>query len=354
MNRHALLIVDDEPDVVQGLKEKLADDQYEVKTAHDGQEALAILENEQIELMILDVQMSNLNGLGVLTELQKRGMWLPVIVLSDTGQEERGSEINDFGIIDFLKKPILPKRVAATVDEVMRNRERADLIKNFGLSSMLQLIEMEKRTGILMLNIGKECGRIFFKNGRLMDIQVKGLSTEEALEECIDSLDEDREICIEYIKHQKENKINMSLMEMVMEASRRKDEKDNHVKNGEPDSPNFLSVVRGRLDSLKEVENYIIADAEGEVLTASSKDYDEAVLNAGIYLWAIGETIRHELHSGQPIDLECHCNARKRLIFKHNDFIFILDLMAITRISAFKKKLKGLFFDLNSKEEAAR
>lgn len=362
MNRHTILIVDDDRDVVLSLEEKLSGESYVVRTADNGYGAIDILENEQVDLMFLDVQMQVMNGVEVLGELEKRGIWLPVIMLSDKKYEEENRVINNFGIIDFLKKPMLLKRVKDTVDEVIKNRGKADLIKNFGLSSMLQLIEMEKRTGILMLKICRKDGRIFFKSGKLMDIQVKGLSTEEALQACIDSLDEDREICIEYIEHRKEKKINMSLMEMVMEASRRKDEKENHCRNGTPAAPevqnkkrperNILSLIGRRLDSLKEVGNYIIADLEGEVLMASSDDFDEETLNAGIYLWAIGEQMKQPLSAGEPTHLICYSHTKKRLIHKYRNYVIILELMAITKVAAFKKKLTELFVDLGSFEEA--
>ena len=91
------------------------------------------------------------------------------------------------------------------------------------------------------------------------------------------------------------------------------------------------------------MESYIIADEKGAIFTASSKNYNEDVLNASIYLWVIGSRLGNEFKMGKPTNLIYYLKTRKRLIYKYNDYIIILDLTEITKFSAFKKKLDELF-----------
>ncbi|MFC2155788.1 hypothetical protein ACFLRB_04785, partial [Acidobacteriota bacterium] len=196
---------------------------------------------------------------------------------------------------------------------------------------------------------GKEDGKIFFRNGKLMDINIKGLSSEEALKECIHSFYDDREITIEYIEHRKNKKIDMSLIEMVMEASRINDEKrvpqtkDISGEQGRGVSQNnHLPTIMALLNSLKELDSYIIADSEGEILEASSKDVNELALNSSIYLWVIGNKISDAFKLGKPDNIIYYRSAKKRFIHKFKEYILIFDLTEIAKFSAFKKKLYEL------------
>lgn len=351
MSKYTVLIVDENPEIVRGLKESISEisGDYDVLTAHDGKEALETIEKERPGLVILDVRASGINGLQLLSKLRDRGLWLPVVITTDSNLDENDNRLIDFGIVDFIRKPFLPEKVVIRIDEIMKNKEKKDLIKNLSLPSILQLIEMEKRTGLLTIKIGNERGRIFFKNGKLMDVQVKGLSSEGALEAFIQSLYEDREISIQYINHRKAQKINMSLMQIVMEASRIKDEKGivedkngGAEKNGKPANSEYLPVVADLLDSLREVESYIITDEKGDVLLASPESYNEDILNSSIYLSVIGDKFGEDLNLGEPANLICYLKSKKRLIQKYSDFIVIMELTKMTKYSVFKEKLNTL------------
>jgi len=352
MGKQTILIVDDDKNIVRDIKDNILeiDDNYIVKTSDDGKKALEILEKEKMDLVILDLQVPVMNGIQVLTELHNKGIWLPIIIITDSDFNEKGSKLMEFGIVEFIKKPFLPEEVVIRIDEIMKNREKKDLIKNFGLPSILQLIEMDKRTGILTLKIGKKNGRVFFKDGKVMDIDIKGFSRDEALRAFINSLYEDREVSIEYINHRKEKKIKMTLMQIVMEASRLKDERKKPPENagfevhkGKISRSEELAVITNLLDSYKEVERFIIADEQGEVLMASPNDYNENVLNLGIYLWVIGDKIGVDFKLGEPANLACCCKGKKRLIRKFNDLIVILELKEMTKFSVFKEKLNEFF-----------
>lgn len=363
MSKYTVLIVDDDQDIVLVLKESISEmsGDYDVLTAHDGNDALDIIENERLGLVILDVRLPGIDAFRLMSTLREKGIWLPIIIMTGANIDENDSRLIDFGIVDFIKKPFLPEKVVIRIDEIMKNKEKKDLIKNLSLPSILQLIEMEKRTGLLGIKIENEQGRIFFKNGRLMDVQVKGLSSEDALEKFIHSLYEDREISIQYIDHKKDRKINMSLMQIVMEASRIKDEKGvvetktrDDEKGGEPEKNEYLPVIADLLNSLREVESYIVSNDKGEALAASPENYNEDILNSSIYLSVIGDKFGNDLNLGEPGDLICYLKNKKRLIQKYSEFILIMELTKMTKYSVFREKLNTLLSKLAVRLEERR
>ncbi|MCU0285094.1 MAG: hypothetical protein MUF15_01725 [Acidobacteria bacterium] len=104
-----------------------------------------------------------------------------------------------------------------------------------------------------------------------------------------------------------------------------------------------LSNISNLLNSLKEVESYIITDMEGRIHMASSENYSENTINSGIYLWVIGSQFGSEINSGEPTNLIYYLNTKKMLIQKYNDYLIILNLIDIAKFPVFKRKLYELF-----------
>jgi hypothetical protein len=104
-----------------------------------------------------------------------------------------------------------------------------------------------------------------------------------------------------------------------------------------------LSNISNLLNSLKEVESYIITDLEGRIHMTSSENYDENIINSSIYLWFVGSQFGSDFNMGKPSNLIYYLKTRKMLIQKHNDYLIILNLIDIVKYSVFKRKLYELF-----------
>lgn len=89
--------------VLRSLPENLSTD---VQLAKDGQEALDILRNQNIDILLLDLTMPIIDGLGVLQALKNEGINLPVFVISADVQPEMQSRVLALGAKAFLRKPI--------------------------------------------------------------------------------------------------------------------------------------------------------------------------------------------------------------------------------------------------------
>lgn len=77
-----VLIVDDEPGIREIVSELLSDEGYAVRCAQDGIEALDAVEDDTFDLVVSDVKMPRLDGLGLVRELRFRGYGLPVVLMS--------------------------------------------------------------------------------------------------------------------------------------------------------------------------------------------------------------------------------------------------------------------------------
>ena len=116
-----ILLADDDPQMRRLVRSILERDGYDVTEAVDGLDALDQVESKSFDLMILDVDMPRLDGLGVLEELRARvtTSGVPVIVLT-ARTDDTESRVLDLGAQDFLTKPVQAQSLQARVKAVLR------------------------------------------------------------------------------------------------------------------------------------------------------------------------------------------------------------------------------------------
>ena len=122
-----ILIVEDDPVLNQLLATRLKQDRYEVFTASDGVEAMAIMEQAHIDLIVTDIMMPGLSGIGLIQELRQANYSLPILIVTAKNQMEDLEEGFQSGADDYLVKPIrlqeLSLRVAALFRRVQAKKE---------------------------------------------------------------------------------------------------------------------------------------------------------------------------------------------------------------------------------------
>ena len=114
-----ILIVEDERLIAKPLGMKLQFAGFETKNAYDGDEALAILENEKFDLVLLDLMMPKVDGFDVLTKLKAKGDMTPVIIASNLNQEKDISRVLELGVTSYYVKS------DTTLDEIVENVKMA-------------------------------------------------------------------------------------------------------------------------------------------------------------------------------------------------------------------------------------
>jgi DNA-binding response OmpR family regulator len=128
---HALL-VDDDKAALETMAMILEMDEYQVSTAFSGQMALERLESAEgstpaVDFMVVDLDMSNLSGIELLTEMRRRGHDIPVMVVTGFASKNTVVELLRHGVADFLDKPIHVEefriRVHRIANEALRRRK---------------------------------------------------------------------------------------------------------------------------------------------------------------------------------------------------------------------------------------
>ncbi len=122
MKSQRILIADDETNIRLMLRAALKSDGYTVGEAVDGRDAMERIEKEHYDVMILDLSMPRLDGLGVLRELQgiHPSQKPRVIVLTAYGSISAAVKATRLGAVDFLEKPIVPDEVREAVESALK------------------------------------------------------------------------------------------------------------------------------------------------------------------------------------------------------------------------------------------
>jgi DNA-binding response OmpR family regulator len=115
-----VLIVEDEPDMLMGLEDTLADEGYEVLTASNGKDGLKTAEETAPDFIILDVKMPEMDGYQVCRALRKRGMKTPIIMLTAGDSEAEKVEGLEAGADDYVTKPFSMRELLARIHAVKR------------------------------------------------------------------------------------------------------------------------------------------------------------------------------------------------------------------------------------------
>ena len=116
-NAPAILVVEDDPNLLEALRDTLELAGRPVLTAPGGTEALAILEKEALSIVVSDVRMMPMDGIALLKEIRLRNPQLPVLLMTAYAEIDRAVEAMRSGACDFLLKPFEPDALLAQIDK---------------------------------------------------------------------------------------------------------------------------------------------------------------------------------------------------------------------------------------------
>jgi DNA-binding response OmpR family regulator len=121
-----ILIIEDEQDMVLGLRKNLEWEGFEVVSASDGEAGLTSALNDSHDLILLDIMLPKLSGLDVCRRLRNRGVNTPVIMLTARGQEIDKVLGLEIGADDYVTKPFSIRELLARVRAILRRASRQD------------------------------------------------------------------------------------------------------------------------------------------------------------------------------------------------------------------------------------
>lgn len=144
-----LLLVDDDPSLLKLLGMRLTSEGFNVTTAESGQEALRLLNREQIDLVISDLRMDEMDGMALFAEIQKHQPGMPVIILTAHGSIPDAVAATQQGVFSFLTKPVDRDALYKAIDAALSlstpagdESWREDIVTRSPL--MLRLLEQVK------------------------------------------------------------------------------------------------------------------------------------------------------------------------------------------------------------------
>lgn len=121
-DREMILVVEDDPSILTGLRMNLEVEGYAVITAEDGEKGLALAYERNPDLIVLDVMLPRMNGYEVCKEIRRRKMDVPILMLSAKSAEIDKIIGLDLGADDYISKPFGLREVLARVNAALRRR----------------------------------------------------------------------------------------------------------------------------------------------------------------------------------------------------------------------------------------
>ena len=118
----SLLIVDDEPSILQSLGGLLSDEGFEVTTAANGYEALKIIDIDSPDLVLLDIWMPGIDGIETLKEIKKENPNIQVIIITGHGTIETAVNATKLGAFDLIEKPLSIDKVIVAINNALNFR----------------------------------------------------------------------------------------------------------------------------------------------------------------------------------------------------------------------------------------
>ncbi|MBI3988116.1 MAG: response regulator [candidate division NC10 bacterium] len=273
-----ILVVEDEPLITQMLGDLFGPLAFEVLIAHNGVEALELAWEKEPDLILLDIMMPKIDGFEVAKILKEnpKTRHIPIIFLTaKVGIEDkiRGFQL---GADDYITKPFQPQELLARIQGVLRRvkPEKEETpgmkgsLKVMSLPNLLQLLEIERKSGVLTLVKGEERGLLYLREGRIVNAILGRLRGEVAVYRLLSWEEGEFELDPSPTAGPPEAQVTASTQQLIMEGMRRKDEVENlraklpplssrlkvspklyTLLQGKPLTPDlqaFLSLVDGR------------------------------------------------------------------------------------------------------------
>ncbi len=230
-----VLVVDDDHGFLLSLQDMCRErvDIFEVVTAGNGKEALAVLANQPVDLVVTDLKMPEMDGFELVSRISRLKNSVPVIVMTAFGTPEMEDRLMDLGAFQYIEKPVDFELLLQKIKDGLAAGAKGH-VSGVSLSSFLQLLELDRKTCTIMARAGARVGLLFFKNGSLINAYADPLTGLDAAFEII-SWDQ-AEIEIHNFCRNRKQTIDAPLGFILIEGARMSDERgENPVQAGESD-----------------------------------------------------------------------------------------------------------------------
>ncbi len=189
MSGYTILIVDDDPLQQEMLEGYLGLAGFKILKALNGVEALHVMENESVEIVVLDIQMPIMDGFKTLEEMRKRSLLknIPVIILTCLNQQYLKIKGLELGADDYITKPYNSAELLARIKAVLRRTQRYQRsegvmsgdLADISLVELMQNMEVGLKTAVIHLKDMN--GAIYIEKGQLVFARYGDFTGKQAL-----------------------------------------------------------------------------------------------------------------------------------------------------------------------------
>ena len=221
-----ILIVDDDRMLCTIIRRRLRkyNDRFEIILANDGVEAVEVLKQNYISLLVTDIQMPKMDGMALLNHINNKHSHIPCIVMTSHPTPELEQRCSDDNLFRLFPKPLNFEEFEKAILQVLEQDLPEGTLKGISVSSFLQIIRLEQKTCLFEVQSpGKGKGLFYLRKGIPHDAIYGDLIGEEAAYALLTM--KKAEITFKNLPRKKVVKrINTEITSLIMEAFRRKDE----------------------------------------------------------------------------------------------------------------------------------
>jgi CheY-like chemotaxis protein len=184
MSQPSILIVDDEETLTWSMSKSLSKDRdkYKTLTGNTGREALEILKQHKVDLVITDIRMPDVNGLDLLSTIRQDYPDTKVIIMTAYGSSEIQKDANKRGSLYYIEKPFEIADIRKLILDVLGKRRGFEgSVFDLQLTDVIQLNCLCRITAALKVDRGDQEGVIYFDDGELVHAECEGKTGKEAL-----------------------------------------------------------------------------------------------------------------------------------------------------------------------------
>ncbi len=282
--RKRVLVVDDEEDLTWSISKHLAKDvdKYELICVNSGVEALEVLSQLPVDLVISDIRMPEISGLELLTKIKDAYPNTKVVIMTAYGSSEVQDEANKLGCLKYIEKPFEINEIRQLIiGSIQEKKGFEGTISEFQLTDLIQMNCLGRMTTALYIEHEGTRGEIYFDEGNIVHAEFENLEGEEAFYEILSW--EGGNFSVEREKIPAKETIIKGWQSVLLEGMRRLDENSAsyHVEK-EADRKKRLKKIDALLQDLIDINGMILAtifDPEGfpmasKIHPSKIKEYD--------------------------------------------------------------------------------
>lgn len=310
MAQYSILIAEGDPDIIQYLSGTLLANGFEASSTSSGANALELYKKDSPDLVVADLDISELDGLELLEKLRAYDPNAKVILTTASTSKEVIARGFRLGALDILEKPLEPEFLISKIRELLAREDRA-LEGNLQMMSLASIIHInceERNQAQLTLNHLGQDGTIFFKDGEMIHAESAGFTGDEAIYSLLRW--ENGTFQLKMGVEPRQRTINKPWSGILLEGMRRidestagwspdRDDEEEKTPDGELEQPDQLPerIVKA-LSNIRDVESAVICSTDGTVLAQDKSKDPQSDAELGGIIFEQADTIGGFLEGG--------------------------------------------------------